>query len=269
MNSLVIPPAELMLPVMKTHALRRLLTLAMAALTLGQFSSSSQIPGANGPAGMSAALTKLFGNTTAFTAKGEMQVTDNAQKEVAFWPMDFSLLDRKIRVEIDLTQTRNKDMPAGTAATLKKIGMAEVISIIRPDKKAVYVIYPEQRVLLNMPLAKEDYDTSDKGPNVTKTPLGHETIDGHPCVKNKVVIVDATGQKAEAITWDATDLKDLPIQIQTEEKDTISLVRFKQIQFARPPASLFEPPSGFTQYDNAEDLKLGVMKKMMDSAAKK
>jgi hypothetical protein len=252
---------------MKIRVFRRRFALGLAVLVLGGVAVYGQMPGAAGPAGMSAALTKLFGNTTAFTAKGEMQVTDNTQKEVAYWPMDFALLDRKLRVEIDLTQT--KDMPASAAATLKKIGMAEVISIIRPDKKLVYVIYPDQRVMLTMPLPKEDYEGSDKAPKLSKTELGKETIDGHPCVKNRVVITDSAGQTVEAVTWDATDLKDLPIQIQTQEKDSTSLVRFKQIQFARPAVGLFEPPSGFTQYDNAEELKMGVMKKMMDTATKK
>lgn len=227
-----------------------------------------QMPGADGPAGMSAALTKLFGNTTAFTAKGEMHVTDSAKHEVAFWPMDFSLLDKKIRVEIDLTQTRNKDMPAGVAATLKQIGMAQVVSIIRPDKGLVYVIYPDQRVLLSMPLPKEDSEAS-KAPQISKTALGKETIDSHPCTKNRVVVTDSTGQKAEVTTWDASDLKDLPIQIETQDKDIVSLLRFKEIQFQRPSPSYFEPPSGFTQYQNPDDLKLGVMKKMMDNASKK
>ena len=241
---------------------------ALAVVAASPIMTRAQMPAAGGPAGMSAALTKLFGKTTAFTAKGEMQVTDNAQKEVAFWPMDFALLDRKLRVEIDLAQTRNKDMPAAVANTLKKMGMAEVISIIRPDQRLVYVIYPDQRVTLTMPLPKEDYEGSDKAPNVAKTALGKETVDGHPCVKNRVVITDSAGQTAEAITWDATDLKELPIQIQTQERDTTSLVRCKHIQFARPAAGLFEPPSGFTQYTNADDLKIGVMKKMMNNATK-
>jgi hypothetical protein len=242
--------------------------IVLTGLLFTGWTACGQMPGGAGPAGMSAALTKLFGKNTAFTAKGEMQVTDEAKHEIAFWPMDFSLLDRKLRVEIDLTQTRNKDMPAAAAATLKQIGMAQVISIIRPDKGQVYVIYPDQRVLLTMPLPKEDSE-GEKAPQVSKTPLGKETIDGHPCVKNKVLVTDATGQKAEAITWDATDLKDLPIQIETHENSTISLVRFKQVKFERPDSGYFEPPSGFTEYHNADDLKLGVMKKMVDSATKK
>lgn len=240
----------------------------LAAGCLCGFSSFGQIPGGAGPGGMSAALTKLFGKNTAFSAKGEMQVTDTTKHEIAFWPMDFALLDRKIRVEIDLTQTRNKGMPAGTAATLKQIGMAQVVSIIRPDKGLVYVIYPDQRVLLSMPLPKEDQD-SDKAPQVAKTPLGKEDIDGHPCVKNRVVVTDSSGRKMEATTWDATDLNDLPIQIETQEKDNTSMVRFKKIQFSPPASGSFEPPNGYVQYQDADELKVGVMKKMLENANKK
>jgi hypothetical protein len=254
---------------MKTGAFRRSCQAALLGMLFCGLSAQGQMPGGSGPAGVSAALTKLFGNTTAFSAKGEMQVTDKTSHEIAFWPMDFSLLDKKIRVEIDLTQTRNKDMPSGMAATLKQIGMSQIVSIIRPDKGLVYVIYPDQRVLLTLPLPKEDSEGSGKGPQVTKKALGKETIDGHPCVKNKVVVTDSTGQIVEATTWDATDLKDLPIQIETQENDNTSLVRFKEIQFTRPAAGYFEPPSGFTQYQNADELKLGVMKKMVESAEKK
>jgi hypothetical protein len=254
---------------MKIGLIGRNLGLSVAAASFLVANGFGQVPGGTGPAGVSAALTKLFGSNTAFSAKGEMRITDTAKKEIAFWPMDFSLLDRKIRVEIDLTQTRNKDMPAGTAATLKQIGMAEVVSIIRPDKGILFVIYPDQRSLLRMPLPKEELEGSDKAPKIAKTQLGKETIDGHPCIKNKVIVSDSSGQTVEATTWDATDLKDLPIQIETQEKDTVSTVLFKQVQFARPASGSFEPPSGFTQYDNADELKVGIMKKMLENATKK
>jgi hypothetical protein len=241
----------------------------LAAFCLFGTEAFGQIPGGAGPAGMSSALTKLFGPVTAFAAKGEMQVTDKGKKEIAFWPMDFSLLDRKIRVEIDLTQTRNKDMPAGAAAALKQIGMSQVVSIIRPDKGLVYVIYPDQQVLLTMAMPKEDADGSAKAAKLQKTALGKETIDGHPCVKNRVVVTEGSGETAEAITWEATDLKELPIQIETQEKDVVSVVRFTKVQFTPPSPGYFEPPSGFAQYDNPDDLKTGVMKKMLDNAARK
>lgn len=243
--------------------------LLIILLFLAATGLHAQVPGGSGPAGMSSALSKLFGKNTAFSAKGEMQVTDNSKREVSFWPMDFSLLNKKIRVEIDLAQTRNKGVPAQMGAMLKQMGMSQVVSIIRPDKGLVYVIYPDQRALFSMALPKEDSEGSEKTPKIVKTPLGQETIDGHPCTKNRVVLTDSAGQSTEATTWEASDLKGLPVQIQTQEAQTTSVVRFKEIQFSPPPADAFEPPSGFTKYDSADELRLSVMKKTVDAANKK
>ena len=254
---------------MKTGVIRRSFYAGLAAFGAFALSACGQVPGGAGPAGVSAALAKLFGSTTAFSAKGEMQLSDSAGHDIGFWPMDFSLLDRRIRVEIDLTRARTKNMPDGMAAMLKQIGMAEVVSIIRPDKGVVYVMYPDQRMLLKMPLPKEELEATDQSVKISKKKLGKETINGHPCVKNRVTVTDGSGKTVEATTWEASDLKDLPIQIETQEADSVSTVRFNQVDFARPAEAYFEPPSGFTQYDNPNDLKLAVMKKMVDNAAKK
>jgi hypothetical protein len=236
----------------------------LAALLLIGFSAYAQMPGAGGPAGMSSALTKLFGDVNAFTAKAQVQVLDTSEKEIASMPMDFSLLDKKIRVEIDMTQAKNSSMPPGAAASLKQMGMAQVISLVRPDKKLVYVIYPDQKVMMTMPLPEEDAEAAGKNAKTARTPLGKETIDGHPCVKNKVVITPDKGPAVEATTWNATDLKDFPVQIQTKEQENTSFVRFKQVQFKKPDADLFEPPNGYTQYSDPQELMQGVMKKVMD-----
>jgi hypothetical protein len=164
-------------------------------------------------------------------------------------------LDRKIRVEIDLAETRNKDVPPQMGAMLKQMGMSQVVSIIRPDKGLVYIMYPDQRAMLSMPLPKEDLENSQKAPDIKKTPLGKETIDGHPCTKYKVLITDSTGNSAEATTWDASDLQDLPIQIETHERASTSVLRFKQVHFTRPDSGYFEVPSSFTMYDSAQELQ--------------
>jgi hypothetical protein len=240
------------------------LNSAFAVSLLAVAAAYAQVPGTGGPAGMSAAITKLFGDIKAFTAKAEVQVLDSSQQEVVSMPMDFALLDKSIRVEMDLSQMKNKQMPPGVADSLKQMGMAHVISIISPSKKSAFVVYPDQKSLLTMPLPKEDADSS-KTPKVEKTALGKETIDGHACVKNKVVITDEKGEKVDATTWNASDLKDFPIQIQTKETENTSIVKFKQVQFNTPDAAQFEPPTGYTQYNNQQELMQGIMKKVMQS----
>lgn len=241
---------------MKIHGFGTKFNFALVALALSGWAASAQMPGA-GPAGMSAALTKLFGDIKAFTANAEVQALDGEQKELASMPMDFAMLDKKIRVEIDLLQVKSRNMPPGATATLKQMGLAHVVSIIRPDTKMLYVFYPEAQASLVTPLSNEGDS------KVTKAPQGKEKLDGHPCVKNKVTIKDEKGETVEATTWNATDLKDFPLQIQTKEKENTSFVRFKQVKLEKPDAKLFEVPPGYTQYSNQQDLVQGVMRKVM------
>jgi hypothetical protein len=241
----------------------------LCALLLTGFNSSAQMPGMGAPAGMGTALAKLFGDVTAFTAKAEMQVLDSGQKEVMSAPMDFALLDGKIRFAMDVAQVKSSSMPPGAAEQVKALGMARIVSVIRPDKKLAYVIYPDMKSVLTVPTPKEEADAAAKPPKITKTPLGKETLDGHACTKNKVVISDDKGKSVEATTWNAADLKDFPIQIQTEEKANTSLIHFKQIEFNKPDAKQFDAPADYTVYNDQNDLMAAVMKKMQAATPQK
>jgi hypothetical protein len=234
--------------------------LAVAALFGAAFTSYAQLPG-GAPGGINAALIKLFGDVTAFSAQTEVRVLDKSRQETLSVPMDFALLDKKIRVSLDLGSMKSKDMPPGTADALKQMGMARVISVVRPDKKLIHIIYPDQKCYLNMPMPPEEVEAMDKNPKVEKTELGKETLDGHPCVKMKVVIGGGDkGPPVEATTWNANDLKNFPIQIQTEEKGNTTVLRFKQVQLIKPEAKDFELPEGYKQYNDQQELIFGIMK---------
>jgi hypothetical protein len=242
------------------HSFGSLHKLFGLVLVLTAIGASGQIGGPGGPAGMSATITKLFGENRAFTAKAEVQLLDNSQKEIAVMPMDFSLLDKSVRVEMDLGQVKNREMPPGAIDSLKRMGMARVISIINPSRKSVYVLYPDQKVLLNVPLPKEETNAPASS-KLEKKPIGNETVDGHACVKNKVTLTDDAGQPVDVTLWNATDLKDFPIQIQSKEKENTSMMRFKQIQLVRPEPALFEPPADYTQYSSQQELMQAILKK--------
>jgi hypothetical protein len=173
--------------------------------------------------------------------------------------MDFTVLDKKIRVSVDMAQMRNKDAPPGYASALKQMGMAQVTSVIRPDKKLIYIIYPDRKCYLTMPLPSES--SEEKEPKIQKTALGKEIVDNHPCVKNKMVLSDDKGQALEATTWNATDLKDFPVQIQTTEKEHTSIMHFRDVRFEKPELALFDPPADYQQYKDQQELLTAIMKK--------
>jgi hypothetical protein len=243
-------------------------TLWSLVLILTVINASAQIGGPGGPAGMSATIIKLFGENRAFTAKAEVQLLDGSQKEVAMMPMDFSLLDKDIRVEMDLTQAKNREMPPGALESLKQMGMARVISIVNPSKKLAYVLYPDQKVLLSFSLKNEETNAPTSS-NLEKKALGNETVDGHACVKNKVTLTDDTGRPVDVILWNASDLKDFPIQIQTKEGDNTSMMKFRQVQLTKPDPALFEPPADYTRFDSQQEMMQAILKKAAPAPDKK
>ncbi len=236
--------------------MRKLRLNSALVLLAAALSAQAQVPGAGGPAGMTAAMSKLFGNIKNFTARADTQVLDGSQKEMVKMPMDFEFLDGKMRVQVDMGQMKNSNMPPGALDQLKQMGMANVISIIRPDKSLVYVIYPDTKIVMKMPLPK------DEEPKLKKTSEGKETIAGHPCEKNKIVLTDAKGQTADATTWNATDLKDFPIQIEAKDKENTSIIRFSNVQLGKADAKDFEPPAGYTQYNSPQEMMQDMMNKL-------
>jgi hypothetical protein len=98
---------------------------------------------------------------------------------------------------------------------------------------------------------------------VQTTALGKETVDGHPCVKNKVVITDAQSDTNEFIAWNATDLKNFPVKFQTEGAGNPTTMSFKGISFTKPDAAQFEPPASYTKYDSVSTMMRDQIMKQM------
>lgn len=217
----------------------------LALVLLVHTAANAQIPTAGSPTGLNAAFVKLFGNVSAFSARLDTQVLDKSDKEWVRMPMQFAALDNKIRMDINLEQTTSRDLPASTISGLKNAGMERIVSIFRPDQKMTLILYPGSKKYMIMALAKGESEAMQKGLQVEKTALGKEKIDGHACVKNKVVIKNQQGPVLEATTWNAADLQDLPIQIETKEKDKRVIMRFTQVQFAKPDAKQFDVPADY------------------------
>ena len=88
-------------------------------------------------------------------------------------------------------------------------------------------------------------------------------MDGHPCVKNKVIVTDDQGQKHEMTVWNATDLKKFPVKIETDENGRNTTMTFQNIKMTKPDAAMFEPPASYKKYTNQRDMmQQEVMKRM-------
>lgn len=237
------------------------LLLSAAPVARSQFLDSS--------VGLGAGLIRLFGATTAFSAQADVQVLDTNRQEVLRTPMNFALLDGKVRMEFEMTQMRGKAVQPAVVNAMKQISLNQVASVLRLDKRIIHVLFPGVRSYVDTELSAEETAAAEKNVQVQRTALGKETIDNHPCTKNRVQVKNAKGVLLmNATTWNATDMKDFPLQISVQAKDGITTMRFKQVKLTRPAAALFEPPAGFTKYGNPDMLLLAAAQKQMTGGSK-
>ena len=235
--------------------------LALAVLFAGGFSARAQF-GGPGSTGVSASLIRLFGTNNTFTALAEMQVLDVKNKELIGTPMNFALADNKIRVEVDLNRMRNK-MEPDALAKVKPLGMDSVVSIIRPEQKAALIVFPKLSAFVKLEMPPTEAEAFLTRAKIERTTLGKEKMEGHLCVKQRVVITDDAGKKSEATVWIAPELRNFPVCVATREKEGTVTVRFRQIQFTRTDASKFEPPAGFAECADIQVLLAGPVVKYM------
>jgi hypothetical protein len=207
-------------------------------------------------------MAKIFGENTAYSANLEMRTAGGSGGEVTM-PGKLAYLEGKTRFEMDMTEMKSANMPAQGAAQMKQMGMDKIVTISRPDKNTTCIIYSGLQAYVENPIQDADAakPASDFKSEVTQ--LGKETVDGHACVKNKVIVTDKAGKAHESTVWNATDLKNFPVKIETSESGQTTTMLFKDIKLDRPDAAQFDPPAGFKKYDNMMALMQQEMMKRM------
>ena len=243
--------------------------LAVLCLSIGSVHGQMGRPGGmgasrNGPQ-ITAAMAKLFGQNSAFSADVESQ-TQMSKDNTVTMPGKIAFDSGKSRFEMNMSDAKGSGMSPQMAAQMKSMGMDSLVTISRPDSKTL-VIYPGLQSYIEIP--GQDSGTNKSGADfkIQVTELGKETVDGHPCVKNKAVVTDDEGKTHESTVWNATDLKNFPVKIESAEQGVASTMLFKNIKLSKPEASLFETPSGYKKYDDQMQLmQAEVMKRMGGSA---
>jgi hypothetical protein len=238
---------------------KQTLVLLVFMITLAG-SVQAQLAGMSGPR-FNGAIAKLFGDNAAFSADVEFQMTSDGQTMTI--PGKIAFDSGKSRFEMNITDAKGSRMPPGIAEHMKTMGMDQTVVISQPDAKFSYLVYPGLAAYTEMPRQDPDAASPQSALKVETTELGKETVDGHPCVKNKVLITDDQGKAQEATVWNATDLNKFPIKIEFTQQGHLSTMTFKNIKTSKPDPALFSPPSDYKKYDNQRELMQQEMMKRM------
>jgi hypothetical protein len=223
--------------------------------TYGQFGPR----GAGGMGGprtpeLGGSMAKLFGNNSAYSATLEWQIANPSGGPATTMQGKMAFDNGRTRMEMDMAAM--KGLPPEHAAQMKSMGMDKMVTISLPEKKVHYLIYPGMQGYAEMTAPNPEAAKPESESKVDITELGKETVDGHPCVKKKVVVTDKEGNKHESTVWNATDLKDFPIKIETNEQGHQTTMMFKDVKLSKPDAGQFEPPSDYKKYDNVMSMMM-------------
>ena len=154
--------------------------------------------------------------------------------------------------EMNMADVQGPNFPPQAVDQMKAIGMDDVVTIQPADKVNIYVIYPHIHSYVAMPIPSSG--ATDHAFNAQTTKMGEETLDGHPCVKNDVIVTNSS-QSADFTVWNATDMNNFPIKIVTSAEGTPVTITFQNVSFDKPAAGLFLPPAHFTKYGSLRDLQ--------------
>lgn len=207
-----------------------------------------------------AGLAEIFGKDKSFSAIAHTTVKGSNGNEMQM-ESSYAVLEGKVRTETDMTKLQGGRMPPEAVAHMQAMGMDKTVTITLPEKRTIYLIYPGLKAYCELATpAGSSATESNRPPKVERTEVGKETIDGHPCVKYKVVVTPGNEAPVNMLVWQAIDLKNYPIQTESETgKGVVVTTRFQDINQSKPAASLFEPPSDYKRYDNVRELMMSKM----------
>jgi hypothetical protein len=219
---------------------------------------------ARGEQGLLGGLSSLFGKDKAFSATANMAIKDSSGNVAQAMDMKMAVLDGNVRTEIDMTKSAGSQMPPEAVAHIKQMGMDRTVHITVPDQHMMYTVYPGMKAYTIMQMSADSAASPGAPPKIERTEIGPETIDGHPCIKSKVVITPQGGQATVSYVWEAKDLGGYPIQTETQSPDGTTITcHLRNIDKAKPDAALFAPPSDYTRYDSMQELMMSRMSGMM------
>jgi hypothetical protein len=212
----------------------------------------------------SADMAKIFGNNQAFTATADITVANAGQATPTEMEASYAFLKGNVRTEIDMTATKGMKMPPQAVASMKQMGMDRVVNIYRGDKKVAYVMYPGLKSYAEINPAQAAAEKPEtKQPKIEVTQIGKDTVDGHPCIQNKLTLTADDGSQHDVMAWQATDLNNFPIKTEMQANGATITTHFTNIKLSAPDASLFNPPGDFTRYGSIQEMMMGNMQHMM------
>lgn len=198
-------------------------------------------------------LSRTIGKFVAVVALASSAIVAQAQDSGDSWTFpDFTAIQRLGLGQKSLTMkvywsganVRVEESPTLADLYLPATGNVYRLTVY-PDKtrQCIVMTAAQAKDLLPHPLELLH------GTKVKRTPAGTDTVDGHSCKVENVVVTKADGRTIESKVWEADDFKGAPVKIEsTTEHGKIGAL-YGDITFAPLDKALFTAPDKCIPYD--------------------
>jgi outer membrane lipoprotein-sorting protein len=127
----------------------------------------------------------------------------------------------------------------------------KMVMITRSDKKAVWMLMPEEKTFMEMKLSGQGRKDDLSAYKVEQTMIGPETVNGVNAVKSKLVMIAPDGGKLGGFVWTTREgivvkMDAISVEKGGKERFTINL---QNLKIGRQDPELFEVPAGYTAMD--------------------
>ena len=193
-------------------------------------------------------LAKFMETQGDFSAFGDMEVrTTNGTSKVDYqhFPFTLSILDGRIRTELDLRNVPKKLDGSGGLSALRQIGIGRIVSVTLPELRSTHVIFPSAESYVAKPLAIEDTPTAMQ---IAKRLVGREHLNGKPYDKYQCNLDFMSGERVPVEIWQVPGTADKAVFLRIRQKGSSVTVRFRVIRPGKVPEELFDTPKEFSKH---------------------
>ena len=230
-----------------------LLVAALPSL-LAQGTGRAQVP----PLGVLA--SNLFGPHTAFTALAKVE---NAPLDApATLQLALCRLGDRVWLNMDLRQIPQATGTPIPTGLLSKLGADRAIAVGRLDKSSPWQIrFPKLQAFYEETLTSSNprFRLLARGARIERTVVGKEDLDGHPCVKHKLVASLKNEREPLGFVWEASDMNRFPIRLDLMLEGQMTTIRLQDVKFGRANASYFDLPAGYQRYKDLQQILLAAL----------
>ncbi|MCR4347792.1 MAG: DUF4412 domain-containing protein [Sulfuricaulis sp.] len=137
----------------------------------------------------------------------------------------------------------------------------KMITIMRHDKKVMWMLQPEDKTYMEMKMSKGGRKDDLSSYKMETTTVGPETVNGVKTTKSKMIMTGPKGDKLGGFGWRTKEgivVKMDAIAVDKKSKERIKS-ELKNLKVGKQDSSLFEIPSDYTKMD----MGMGGIGKMM------